>query len=665
MNKGPVDLLEHWLKTQLWVDRLKLDSEKQLIWDLNQARKQLIAMILDGDMQGRYKSLLRQAEGMIHDVYARHREELYPELKEIARQEYDRSVLALNSHAQGVGITPRGSFETLPKNAITALYDMDRLILPTGGGGETKAYFLKDLVSGDKAVEKLRSTLANGLIMGSSNQDMERALRAWSGMQINASRAVVRTAISSVMERSRVEAFSKFGDTITGYRWVSVFDGRTTLGCRALHNKRFQREVDAPPRPRHFRCRSVLVPLTRLSDKEGEEEGYQASAVHDKRTVEHRDGTTSTQFKIDRERSGLIPKNMTQDEWFRSRLTEAEQIDYLGKRRYELFKSGRLKFADLVGKDWQPLTLKDLDQKLSGQLPLPTVSPIATKSNDWAKGMIKKHEQKDAPQDIKQVIERLDQPGQAKAIRGQRSFSLGNEIYIHPSQDNADVWWHEYGHHVDKELGRKRTGKAESYISSTEDYKKAVLLDSDNIIANQKRADALAELIVPGRNWNEARDEILRDKVIQRALQSNMSMMEQLFSGFTSRDSLGKVFWDSIGDADRLMLDNVARALYLHDSEDYRYMLWLVKKPFLEQGRLQGYTNLADLLGSTTLNKVGWGHKDDYYKKYRAGRFTENFANLFNALTRGENSLDWKLAQRFAPNSARELRLKLREIDDE
>ncbi len=62
---------------------------------------------------------------------------------------------------------------------------------------------------------------------------------------------------------------------------------------------------------------------------------------------------------------------------------------------------------------------------------------------------------------------------------------------------------------------------------------------------------------------------------------------------------------------------------------------------------------------------VGAGHKNSYYKEAAHRRFTENFANLFNTLSRGENSLDWKLAQRFAPNSARELLLKLREMDDE
>ena len=95
--------------------------------------------------------------------------------------------------------------------------------------------------------------------------------------------------------------------------------------------------------------------------------------------------------------------------------------------------------------------------------------------------------------------------------------------------------------------------------------------------------------------------------------------------------------------------------------------------PYFDQPLDQMYFQLANLYLPSSIDvphkrgdePVGRGHKDDYYKKHRAGRFSENFANLFNALTRGENSLDWKLAQRFAPNSARELRLKLREIDDD
>ena len=670
MSKGPVDLLDLWLKNQLWVDRLQLESEKSLVWDLNQARKQLIALILDGDTHGRYRRILSQAESMIYEVYDKHKNELYPELQVLAKQSYDWATVALNSHAAALAVPQRVTFDRLPKPAIKMLYDMDSLILPAGGGknpNDTKAYFLKDLVSGEKAVEKLRSTLASGLIMGSSNQSMERSLREWSGLQVNASRAIVRTAVASVMERSRVEAFAAFSEITMGFKWISVFDGRTTMGCRALHNKRFKEEKDAPPRPRHFRCRSILVPLTKLSDKEGEEIGSRPSAVHDKRTVEHRDGTTSTQFKVDRSRSGPIPKNMTQDEWFRARLTEAEQIDYLGKRRYELFNQGKLKFSDLVGKDWSPLTIKQIEAKMAGQLPLrPAVNILAPKTNEWATGLNKKFLPKDAPLEVRNTIDRLDQPTRAQG-RGSISFSRGDSIYMAKGSE-SDTWLHEYGHHVDKQLGQRRTGKLNNFISSTDEYKKAVLLDAEKIVSEQKKADPIAELIAPKSSFNDL-DDLVREKMERRVFDSVGTAKEKPIIEFISRslgdrESLGKILWDALSEDEKSSRMGY-RALYLHDVEDYRYLLGVLSNKYRAEGRLQGYINLADLLGSTTLNKVGWGHKDSYYKTRPPARFTENFANLFNALSRGENSLDWKLAQRFAPNSARELLLKLREIDDE
>lgn len=63
-------------------------------------------------------------------------------------------------------------------------------------------------------------------------------------------------------------------------------------------------------------------------------------------------------------------------------------------------------------------------------------------------------------------------------------------------------------------------------------------------------------------------------------------------------------------------------------------------------------TNLADLFGALTNNRIGWGHTKTYLKRTGAAE-TEVFANLFDIYSREDKSA-WRLVQNELPELARD-----------
>lgn len=76
-------------------------------------------------------------------------------------------------------------------------------------------------------------------------------------------RSIASTAVTAVSDAVRtaiVELNSGRGGRYQWELWISILDGKTTLGCRRLHHKRFR--VGEGIRPGyHFFCRSERVPI--------------------------------------------------------------------------------------------------------------------------------------------------------------------------------------------------------------------------------------------------------------------------------------------------------------------------------------------------------------------------------------------------------------------
>lgn len=149
-------------------------------------------------------------------------------------------------------------------------------------------------------------------------------------------RALADTGVTAAAEAGRREVYVANGANIL--RWQSVLDSKTTEGCAIRHGLLYTLdyqpiehgvEIERPP-PRHYNCRSMLVPENRPADAVPED-GETAAAEFDR--------------------------------WLDS-LSESEVAETFGVGRLALYREGRLSKSDLVSQAGRVLTLAELRERI-------------------------------------------------------------------------------------------------------------------------------------------------------------------------------------------------------------------------------------------------------------------------------------------------------------
>lgn len=170
---------------------------------------------------------------------------------------------------------------------------------------------------------------------------------------------VVRTARSHVSNQSYESTWNALGFEF--YKFFSVLDGRTSMLCASLDQtiwKKGDPNIRRPPL--HPHCRSTLLGV----DADGEIAGLRPF-VADNRAVkdipkDQRDGTI-----------GQVDANTSYKDWFKSQ-SESYQVEWLGKTRYELYKTGKYpieRFIDpLTDQKYTLKQLKEMDEKTFNEL---------------------------------------------------------------------------------------------------------------------------------------------------------------------------------------------------------------------------------------------------------------------------------------------------------
>lgn len=171
-------------------------------------------------------------------------------------------------------------------------------------------------------------------------------------------RSLVQTSIQTVANASRMETFRQNSNVIKGIRQLSTFDSHTTEICLAYSEGEWDLEgeplegtnlpfineggsVDGVPR--HWGCRSVMVPITKTFRELGIDMneipgGARASA------------------------EGPVSNRITMEEWLDSRTTQ-QQDEQLGPGRAKLWREGNLTLEQLLSLDGTKLTLDQLRRK--------------------------------------------------------------------------------------------------------------------------------------------------------------------------------------------------------------------------------------------------------------------------------------------------------------
>ncbi|MDC4843757.1 minor capsid protein [Acinetobacter baumannii] len=228
-----------------------------------------------------------------------------------------------------------------------------------------------DLLSkiAESARQKVEYAIRDGISSGKTNQEIVQRIRGTKRLNyedglLTSSKTdidrTVRTVRSHVANQAYLDTFNKIGFEYV--RFVSVLDGRTTKLCASLDGSVW--EVNDPAKrvpPLHPNCRSILVPV----EKDGQLVG-ERPFVMDERKVKDIPKDERSQL------IGQLDANTTFKEFF-NKTDEFFQKEWLGPKRYKLFKEGKFdfdKFFDPEGRLYTIDQLHKLDEQTFKELGL-------------------------------------------------------------------------------------------------------------------------------------------------------------------------------------------------------------------------------------------------------------------------------------------------------
>ena len=267
------------------------------------------------DQQSRLNILLADINLVIQQHTAKLQNRLEQISRPLAQNELDFYETALG---QSVTVPLAG----LPASAV-AVTANPTISLISGQNIERKTLASMVQELGNRAFVDVQETIQKGILSGETATAITR--QATAIVQTRTSQqveAVVRTYINAVSAEAMQQVASTNRQLLSGMKWVSVLDKRTTPVCQSRDGKIYP--IGTPVRPpAHYRCRSVMIMMIR--------DEYRVPGIE--RTRSAMDGPVSD--KIDYEK------------WLREQ-PEETQREVLKGGRYELFTKGRLSLDSFV-----------------------------------------------------------------------------------------------------------------------------------------------------------------------------------------------------------------------------------------------------------------------------------------------------------------------------
>ena len=332
-------LLDAGIKHQIYVQRYAGGQVKDLVKYLDDAQTEILRKFDDVTTLADSRSLQRkldQITALQRDALDKLSNGIVDNAADFAEYEAEFAVKTMNA-AASASVTLPGSEQL---RALVTQAPMQLAISGKAGStvqsltlGQAATQFSKD-----KAADITR-TIQRGMVEGATVQSLTRQIAGVTNKHKRQAEALVRTSVNHISSEARSAVNRANDDILKGEEYVSVLDGRTTIGCAALDGKILGFE-EPPFTPRHWNCRSLRVPVLQDRFQEGGLEGTRASM----------DGPVSAK----RTYSGWLKK---QPKEFR--------VQVLGKERAALFDAGKLSLDDFVDAKGNTISLKQL-QVLDG-----------------------------------------------------------------------------------------------------------------------------------------------------------------------------------------------------------------------------------------------------------------------------------------------------------
>ena len=201
----------------------------------------------------------------------------------------------------------------------------------------------------------LKNNIEQAVVQGETIPQIVARLKPLLTINKEGVKALAITAVSTITNQVRMQTYKENEDIFKGYEHNSTLDKNTTVTCgtrdgalwdlngKGLNKQGKDNKFRTPPL--HFRCRSLLLPIT----KSFKELGIPLDEV-----------PIGTRSSMD----GYVSRDTTFEKWFEDK-PKAFQEKYLGVQRYKLFKDGVINFSDLVNQNGKVLTVAQLKEKYS------------------------------------------------------------------------------------------------------------------------------------------------------------------------------------------------------------------------------------------------------------------------------------------------------------
>ena len=339
-------MLDPTIRHQIFLQRYSTGEFKRIEPLLRSLRRDIKRTLnanrsaLSIDQQARLSILLADINLVIQQHTANLQNRLEQISRPLAQNELDFYETALG---QSVTVPLAG----LPASAVAVVAN-PTVNLVSGQNIESKTLtqIIRDLDV--RTLENVREEIQKGLLQGETATAITR--RATAIVQtrtVQQVEAVVRTYINTISTEAAQQVASTNRQLLSGMKWLSVLDKRTTPVCQARDGKIYPVGSSVRP-PAHFRCRSVfemvIKPEYRVPDQ------------------------TRTRSAMD----GPVSEKVDYEKWLRDQ-PEDVQREVLKGARYELFVKGKLpldRFVDDRGIEYTLDQLRALNPVAWGRAKL-------------------------------------------------------------------------------------------------------------------------------------------------------------------------------------------------------------------------------------------------------------------------------------------------------
>lgn len=332
---------------QLYIQRFAGKNVNELLSYIDVLEREVSLIIKDAKPSNKAK-IIKQVNAAISNAVDSISEQLTLSLQDLAVYEYQFA-----SGVIAVAVAPLVSEAItgkITKEQVLALTEKSLMNVQPNGKGITLGNAFKQFKSErNKAFAKIvRDTVKRGRSSRTvaremvkeelkvSNLNTKKAIRKKSLDMRHKAETIIRTSVNHVASQAREQVFSDNQDIIEGYVYTATLDSRTTPICSSRSGNLYKGNEPRPPLPAHWNCRSLYV--ARLKKEYNLYNDEMKSDVNLNQTYQSFLKKQSKQF----------------------------QEEVLGKKKAELFMSGKLtldKFVDDTGKTYSIKTLAQLDKE--------------------------------------------------------------------------------------------------------------------------------------------------------------------------------------------------------------------------------------------------------------------------------------------------------------